>query len=381
MKKVVLAIGLMMSILCVKAQKVDLDKFNFEVAVQRLPTQPVPLEQRTFGTRVKLGAALNSYVFEGPVNERINISGWKRVSENPTIGIEFSLDDFVFRGAETKKEVSETKDKNGVVTSSTTYYWIEATYSGRGICKYKAPYTAPPLSEKEIAEAKQKAEQKATNRFLANVQMKAPETPADGARTVNLNQDIIYKSDKTSNGTSEISEKFKNNKDAIYGNNLRQFSEQAINQVNGTLNSQYGYTPVSYREFLWILDSKDHPEYQTQQEAIQAVKALFQTMKADEPLDVLAANLQPLMDYFESLKTKYTGDNKPDRKMRYSAYYNLSKIYYYLDQPEKSIKEADGLIANGYDERDGEKMIESAKQLRVELNTAKLASRHNSPQK
>ena len=379
MKKTVLALGLMMSGFWAVAQKVDLDKFNFEVAYQRLPTQPVPLDKRTYGTRVKLGAALNSYIFEGPTNERLKVDGWKRVTDDPTIGVEFNLDDFVFRGSESKNETVEIKDKSGAVTSRTTYYWLEATYSGRGICKYKAPFTPKPLTEKEIAEAKAKADQKAANRFLANVQTNAPQEPAGNSKTINLSQDIVYQTEKTTNGTSELSEKFNLNKDAIYGDYLRRFSESAISKVNGAINGQYGYIPVGGREFLWILDSKDHPEYAIQQEAIQAVKAIFQTMKANVPIDELSANLQPLIDYFESLKTKYVGDNKPDRKMRYSAYYNLGKIYYYLDQPEKTIKECEGLIANDYDEKDGERMIEDAKQLRVNLDVAKVNSRHIAP--
>jgi hypothetical protein len=37
--------------------------------------------------------------------------------------------------------------------------------------------------------------------------------------------------------------------------------------------------------------------------------------------------MQPLIEYFDALKTKYADDSKPARKMRYSAYYNLAVIY------------------------------------------------------
>ena len=38
-------------------------------------------------------------------------------------------------------------------------------------------------------------------------------------------------------------------------------------------------------------------------------------MKADEPIDDLKANMQPLIEYFDSLKVKYNGDNKPQNEI------------------------------------------------------------------
>lgn len=124
------------------------------------------------------------------------------------------------------------------------------------------------------------------------------------------------------------------------------------------------------------MDSKEE-EGAIQREAIEAVKIQFLKMKADQPIDKLTADLQPLIEYFESLKTKYTEDNKGSRKIRYSAYYNLGKIYLYLDQPEKTIKEGEGLIANDYDKGDGKDLISSAKKLIDKFNATQLRTRHN----
>ncbi len=383
MKKVVLAAGLMITtVCCLQAQKVDLDRFRFGVSYQRLPTQSVPLHERTFGTRVIYGPTLDSEASENIVNESINIDGWKRVSAYPTVGIDMKLESFEFKGLERKSRTQESKDRNGIVTR-TTYYYVEAYYSGAGVCKYIGPSNPKQPSESELAEIKQKEEQKANNRFLANATLdtKASKTNPENntERTIGLYRSMTYRSDETTDG--DPSEYFRDNKEAIKADQLRAYIDLCIKSVNSGLNNMYGYSTVNDAEFLWILNSRDHPEYQVQQEAIQAVKALFQTMKADEPLDKLSANLQPLIDYFDSLKTKYAGDNKPDKKMRYSAYYNLAKIYFYLDQPEKSIKEAEGLIANGYDERDGEKIIESAQKLQSLFESAKVSSTHNLPLK
>jgi hypothetical protein len=62
-------------------------------------------------------------------------------------------------------------------------------------------------------------------------------------------------------------------------------------------------------------------------------------MKADEPIG-FKSNMQPLIEYFDSLKTKYTDDSKPARKMRYSAYYNLAVIYLLMNEPERQLLRA-----------------------------------------
>ena len=77
------------------------------------------------------------------------------------------------------------------------------------------------------------------------------------------------------------------------------------------------------------------------------------------------------------MKTKYKGDDKRNRKLRYSAYYNLSTIYYYLDKPEKAREEAEGLIKNEFDEKDGEKLVEYANIMADAMKLAKTNTRHN----
>ena len=99
-------------------------------------------------------------------------------------------------------------------------------------------------------------------------------------------------------------------------------------------------------------------------------------MKATESTTQLDQSLQPLLDYFESLKAKYPGDEKADKKMRYSAYYSLASLYYYLNQPDKVIREANGLIKNDYDKKDGERWIEKAGSLQKVFAKHHLSERH-----
>lgn len=358
-----------------QAQKVDLDRFYFKTSYQKLPKENVPLEKRTYGVKVNVGGAIRGYKDEGLLYDKIQLYGWKKIESDPTVGIEANLDDFVFRGAESKTETVENKDKDGKVTSRTTYYWVQANYEGKGLCRVKGPLTPKVLSAKELEEQKKKEEAKVTNRFLANATINKPSEENTGLN-FGLGTNYNFTTEKSTSSTAANND-FSNKKDAIYQDNLRKFVDGSINYINNRMNDTYGFAPINNEDFLWILNSKDHPEYQTQQDAIQAVKELFKTMKADESIATLESNLSPLVDYLNSLKTKYSGDDKRNRKMRYSAYFNLAKIYYYLDKPEKAKEEAEGLIKNEFDEKDGESLIKDANNLIETFKSTKFNSRHN----
>ncbi len=371
MKKLLLSLALVASLPSF-AQKVDLDRFHFDVAYQALPKENVPLEKRTFGIHIKSTDGFNKYVPDSRIYEQLNVDGWKKVESNPTVGVDFVLEDFIFKGTEVKTETVNEKDKDGNITKSTTYYWVEARYSARGYAVYKGPFTP---SKEALEQAKKKEEAKATNKFLANAVVKPADNTGGENQTLALGRELFFTTNKKTVRDAAVQD-FNTGKDAIYEQKLRDFVNQSITIVNQKLNTTYGFPAIQTRDILWILDAKNE-EGKTQIEAIEAVKELFKGMKADEPTEQLAKNLQPLIDYFESLKTKYTSSDKSGRKMRYSAYYNLAKIYYYLDMPDKVIKEAEGLIANDYDTKDGKNLIEDATKLKDIFAQTGFISRHN----
>lgn len=364
-----------MSILSVKAQKVDLDRFYFNVNYQILPKEGVPYEKRTYSSTVKLGGALQSYVNPTALNEQISITGWKKVETGGTVQIELNLEDFVEKGASPQIRTEEKKDKDGKVISRKDFHFVLAKYTTRGYMKIKGPLTPVALSDKQVEQEKAKEAAASTNRFLKNAVIKKDTSAAKEGYNLSFNGEVEYKS-KESEDSSIPMKDFYLNKGAIRDQMLRGFADKSLSSANYSINTTYGFRPKSDNEILWILDAKSD-EGKTQTEAIQAVKALFATMKADEPIDDLKSNMQPLIEYFDSLKTKYTEDNKPSRKMRYSAYFNLAVIYLMLDQPEKAITESEKLIANDYDKSDGKIIIEKANNLIASFKSAKTNSTHN----
>lgn len=374
MKKTLIFLLLLVSV-TISAQKVDLDRFYFDVSYQILPKEPVPFEKRSFASEVKLGGKIQTYANPTTLNENVNIFGWKKSDENPTVKIELNIEDFVERDVTPKIRVEETKDRDGKVTSRREYHYVLSKYSGRAYAKLVGPRTPTPLSAKQIEDEKAKQAAASTNRFLKNAVVKKDTTDAIGGFNLNYNEEIEVKSAEFPDPRSAM-KAFYLNKNGIHDNTLRGFVDGTLNKVNTSINYNYGYKPVNTNQILWILDAKNE-EGTTQIEAIQAVKSLFKSMKADEPIVDLKSNMQPLIEYFDSLKTKYTEDSKPARKMRYSAYYNLAVIYLLLDEPEKTIVEAEKLILNDYDKADGKELINRANRLIEDFKIAKTTSRHN----
>jgi hypothetical protein len=374
MKKLFICV-LLLSLFSSKAQKVDLDHFYFDVSYQILPKEPVSLEKRTFSSRVKLGGAIQTYINPTSLNDKINIFGWKKVDQNATVDIELNLEDFLEKSAYPQTRVDETRDKDGRVISRKEYYFVVAKYATRGYAKVKGPLTPAPLTDKRIAEEKAKQVTVSTNRFLKNAVVKKDTTASKEGFNISFNGELEYKSKEYTDPTAPMKD-FYLNKTAIRDKTLRDFADNSLANFSSNINYTYGFRPKKDKEVLWILDAKNE-EGKTQSEAIEAVKNLFVTMKADEPIDELKANMQPLIEYFDSLKTKYAEDNKPSRKMRYSAHYNLAIIYLMLDEPEKAIAESEKLIANDYDKSDGKALIERANILIASFNAAKTNTTHN----
>lgn len=357
------------------AQKVDLDRFYFHVSYQDLPKTIVPLEQRTYATTIITDGPISVQFPSAKVlNNQLNIYGWKKVTENASVNVDLNLADFYEEGTTVETRKVEEKDKDGKVLRSYPMYTLVTTYRGKGY----AVVTAPVTAKAPVASAPVEAAPKPANRFLKSTNQEAPASDAGAASNTmkfNFSDQYTYKSAENVSQTFLERENAKN-RSVNLQNRLREYVENAIKSANTQLNYNFGFTPISFQEQLWIMDSKEE-EGAIQKEAIEAVKVQFAGMKADQPIDKLTQDLQPLIEYFESLKTKYKEDNKGSKKIRYSAYYNLGKIYLYLDQPEKTIKEGEGLIANDYDKGDGKDLISSAKKLIDKFNAAQIRTRHN----
>ena len=322
------------------AQKADLDKYWYYVQTKALPSSPLPAGTHTFMVTSRGSSIANESVPNSSVIDQIAIAGFKRVEGKAHVNIAIDFGDLIISGSKTESRKEETKDKNNVVTS--TKYFYKKTIS------YKMNITG-----------------KATNE--------------SGAQLINLNANNGEQSWSSSefSKSSDADDYYRNSYNDIRRELARGLIGGYINTVNSNLNSNYGYPDIKTRDFVWIEAAKKHPEYALQQENWLLLKAFIPTLQGNAAITQAQMDqIKPIIDYFQSVKGKYTSDEKSDKKMRYQAYFTLATIYIMLDDLEAAKKEADGLIANDYDEKDGTKFLKEIEAIKKSFEVNQVNSRH-----
>ncbi len=341
MQRAIIAFFLFIVVAHLHAQRVDLDKFNFSVAYRSFPDEPLPHNYKTFNARIEASPSLGMGFEIRNIESLVNIEGLKRVPGTGHITILTMFDDILIEKSNTTERVEIKKDKQGVETKK-LYYSNELTYSfSARVSVYD--YKGNTIMGNYVLYDR---DQKRT--------YKTPEFPSPEEASGYYNAKIID----------------------IRNTISRQLVTSSIASLNGILNQKYGYIVQMSNDLLWILNNKKHPEYKAQQKAWNQFRDAIVLVNAKEPLDKAKQKLAPVIDYFERAKSKYATSGKDDRKLRYVSYFNLAKIYLYLDEPYKAIQEADALAMNDYDESDGRYLRSAAENLAATLQKNNATTRH-----
>jgi hypothetical protein len=146
--------------------------------------------------------------------------------------------------------------------------------------------------------------------------------------------------------------------------------------LSQTITQDFGYRITTVNDFMWIVDSKKDPEYMAHRQAFLTASQILFAMNASTPIDEARQQLRPAIDYFESIKKKYTSTSKHDRKLRYASYYDLAVLYYYLDDPQSMMNQATGLELNDFDASDAKGFQQSAQRLKNLFEQTNIYTRH-----
>jgi len=322
-------------------QKVDLDKFYFTASFRDLPQQPLDTSYHTFSVSAEIGPISRLSIKSADLVQRVTMEGWKRLNYDAHLQVAFKFEDVIIEQTGVKENVEILKDKNGKETGKRSTYVMQVTYSygaNARIIDYKGQlidnYTFASREQKRVYNSESFPSQAEANAYMRFGLV-------------------------------------------MIGNQLiKQSSTEAINSLSATLTANYGYGESTVSDFFWILDSRKHPEYEKHRRAWIDFKAAISAMTPDEPLDQVKLELKPVIDYYNSIKKRYSSNSKADKKLRYASYYNLAKIYWYLDDPDSGMKEANELVINGYDAKDGGRLEAGATNLKLQLRTAKRTTRH-----
>ena len=341
MKKLLFTFPTLIFFVTVNAQRVDLDRFNFTASFRDFPDEPLPAEFKTYNVRIEAAPSLGLGYSAYNLESLVSIEGLRKVNGTGHITILAMLDDIVIEKSETKERIETKRDKQNVEIK-TSLFSTEMTYS------FSARTTVYDYKGNTVLNNYSLYERENKRTY------KTPEfnNPADAAN--NFNNKILE----------------------IKSNIAKQLVNSVITNLNSILNARYGYAIQKVNDIFWVLNNKKHPEYSEQQKAWNNFKNAIVLMNPDEPLDKVKEKLKPVIAYYDKVKTIYTSSDKEARKLRYASYYNLAKIYLYLDDPTSAMREADALAMNDYDESDGRNLRAVAENLDAQLKKNNAATRH-----
>lgn len=342
MKNVVLCA--MMSVVFVfslSAQKVDLDKYHFTCAgMYGLPTDPLPEDFKTFNVNAKT-ARLIGLVPEA-IAEEVDINGWRRMESNEKahITIDLSFGNLIIDKTEIKDRKEEKKDKAGKVISTNYYYTAVLQYSM--VANHNVKDYTGKVYKTEILNS------------------------LNGSHSSSEFSSYSAASNYISNNREELKDRFAN-----------ELIKNYTKRINANLVGKWGLNPIKgVNDYFWLMDSKKHPEQDSMQQMAKLMKEKFAEYREGTLVSEFKEMMAPFIGYFERLPERYKGDEKNDKKLRYSSYYNLAKLYWYLDDPDTSDKYADLLVKNDYDPKDAEDLKKENTVLKNVFKKAKINKRH-----
>lgn len=341
MKKTAIIPFLIISISVFAQKSVDLDRYRFSVQLRSLPSVKIDSTYRTYDVDVTTTKLMDQFFLQADPGKTIKLEGWKKLPSNGHISIQVKLGDILPGDASIKERVITQRTGNGVITTSKTMYCQEVTYTfeARAVI---TDYTGMHLGDEQLASRSYKQ---------------------------------VYRSPEFSNKI--IAEGyFLVNSVAITKELFRMASTNAMHALNRRINELYGFETVQTDDFMWSIDSRKHPEYDNWRKALRETTDVLFSMNASDPITGAREQLQSAINYFESIKRDYNSEKRHDRKLRYGAYFNLAVIYYYLDDPQAMMREANGLALNDFDSNDANGFKQTATWLKNVFEQNNIYTRH-----
>lgn len=298
---------------------INIDTNRFKFKIRELPTKPLNPLFFYYNISIQIPTTVSTYISDTEIGDNIMIEG-QRFTEDSSkadLLVTMKMDPISIKSTEVKERVEEKKNKSGEITERIFYYWLEVIYS------YNALGMTQQGDEKQSYSLSQ-----------------------SGTKT--------YRSSEYSNGRS-ASEYWKNNKDILIEKFTREGALDSAKKFTSILSSQKGFPLVNYFAYIKTMNEKKHPENDALREKSDELTQKLEMINGTNPLDI--NDFSDIIVYFDDIPKRYTDPkSKADKKLRYIAYYNLARIYMYLEQPEKSKTYADLLSENEHDKKDGEKL-------------------------
>ncbi len=319
-----------------QSSALDLDRENISVSYLQLPTHPmVNIQDRTYS--VLYNSAYFEQEFQDIIESNFHIEGFQRLYSNATLLVDFQFDEIEVLSTEVLENSRRVKDTDG--KSHLEYYYIP-------VLQYKT-YAKVYVS-------------------YANGESK---TYKFGSRSQKYTGAEKY-------STSEANRALSNDLHQIIHDLFSQFVIDTVRDVDSNLSEKHGYRAIDTTDYLLILDSKRYPEYKDYKRYYSLTNRLFKQMSPFENLQPIKNEIQVVINFLERIPESYTSTKKDNVKMRYASYYNLAKIYYYLDDLDQAIYYYQKVIENDYHEGQSKRNIKAIEKLKDLFSVNQVNSRH-----
>lgn len=284
---------------------------------------------------------MNPFIPSTDPANTVLLQGWKKLSTDGHINIKVRFEDLLPESVIVKERILNVKNKAGAITSTKTLYYQEVIYTyaaTANITDYRGAY----IMDEVLANR--------NNKQVYNSPEFAFRPLAEGYFLLNspsITKDLYQKA-----------------------------VTRTMLNLSNRVTDNFGFEEVTVNDYMWVVGSRKHPDYEDSRKALREMNEVLFSMTADKTIAGAKEKLRPAIDYFESVKSIYSGTKKHDRKIRYASYFNLAVLYYYLDDPDLMMKEASGLILNDFNTAVGKSFQETALRLKNEFKRTNMNTRH-----
>ena len=324
------------------AQKVDLDRAYIKFRYRTLAEKPLDPSFRTYSIDASLVPTASRLFTKESIAQNLVLHGWKRLDEGRGhLNVNVVVDELIFNSTEITQRVDIQKNKDGKETGRNYYYRINITYEFDASASVKSHTNSVVYSKTFGGEndRHQWVSDEFDSRYVAN-------------------------------------EYLQNNLQSIRSGLFKERITETLLTIGKDLTRLYGYQAVNYDELFWVVGSKKHPEFEVQQAKLNELKEAMAKINANALPEDAKTSIENILTYFDDITSTYAGDDKGSRKLRYAAYYNRANLYLILDQPDLAKTEAARLIANDYDEKDGERFMKQSDELKKLFEVNNTLTRH-----
>lgn len=322
-------------------KKVNLDRFDFKVQFRTLPNIRLDSTYHTYNVTVSSTKAMQHLLQETDPANSVLLEGWRKLPQDGHLNIQVKLDDLLPEAVSVKERVVTTKNGNGVITGTKTMYYQEVVYTFAATAQIN-DYKGTHIKDEVLADR--------------------------GYKQIYSSPEFAFK--PLAEGY------FLLNSLAVTKELYRSCVNRAMHYLSDRITDDFGFAEVTVNDYMWVIGSRKHPEYEDDRKAFQVMNEVLFSMNASTSIAHAREQLKPAIDYFENIKTTYSTSKKHDRKIRYSSYFNLAVLYYYLDDPENMMKEANGLILNDFHTGVGKSFQETAMRLKNQFQQSNIYTRH-----